>query len=115
MELGCILLSYLPCYSEFTPPLAPATILGDCEDNSSSGVKKLERSHMEDLLSKELAGFLNAVVEFSLTRVSSLQLQHLYKGPSPEAEAEGVFGTGQGCCMRNISIMVRLFSVHQLW
>ena len=46
---------------------------------------------MEDLLSKELAGFLNAMVEFSLSKVSTLQLEHLYKGPSPDTK--GVFGT----------------------
>lgn len=58
---------------------------------------------MVDLLSKELAGFLNAMVEFSLSRVSSLQLQHLYKGPSPEAK--GLFGISQGCCLLYICTM----------
>ena len=52
---------------------------------------------MEDILSKELAGFLNAMVEFSLSKVSSLQLEHLYRGPSPDVK--GVFGTYQGCCL----------------
>ena len=46
---------------------------------------------MEDLLSKELAGFLNAMAELSLSKVSSRQLDNLYKGPSPDTKS--VFGT----------------------
>ena len=76
-------------FGECTSP-SPSS-LGDPEDDSAGSVKRVEWTQMEELLCKELAGFLNAMVEFSLSKVSTLQLEHLYKGPSPDTK--GVLGT----------------------